>query len=102
MLWTFLKKRTHGVFAISVTAIHQLIKFGVNPKKILPFGYFIPRSKSLQGLPSLDNNISSINFKSILPLSITAAETTGPAKQPLPTSSTPAIIKLFSNINLKI
>ena len=28
---------------------------------------------------------------------ITAAETTGPAKQPRPTSSTPAIILLFSN-----
>jgi hypothetical protein len=32
-------------------------------------------------------------------LSITAAETTGPAKQPRPTSSTPAIVKLSSNIN---
>jgi len=66
MLWTFLKKRTHGVFAISVTAIHQLIKFGVSPKKILPFGYFIPRSKSLQGLTPLDNNTSSINTLRII------------------------------------
>ena len=32
------------------------------------------------------------SFKLILFLSITAAETTGPAKHPLPTSSTPAVI----------
>ena len=34
--------------------------------------------------------------KSILSFNITAAETTGPARHPLPTSSTPAIINFFN------
>ena len=31
-------------------------------------------------------------------LKITAAETTGPARHPLPTSSTPAVINFFNQI----
>ncbi len=34
-------------------------------------------------------------------LSITAAETTGPARHPLPTSSTPAVINLFFNLSFR-
>ena len=36
-------------------------------------------------------------LKFIPSFNITAAETTGPAKQPLPTSSTPAVIIFVSN-----
>ena len=36
------------------------------------------------------------HFKFIPSLKITAAETTGPARQPLPTSSTPAVIIFFN------
>ena len=40
----------------------------------------------------------SFNKPKLMPFfNITAAETTGPAKQPLPTSSTPAVITLVFN-----
>ena len=48
-----------------------------------------------------DNFLESSNPSISIELSkITAAETTGPAKGPLPTSSTPASIKLTSLLSL--
>ena len=43
---------------------------------------------------------SLISFVSIVSFNITAAENTGPARHPLPTSSTPAILLFFNNLYL--
>ena len=42
------------------------------------------------------------SFRLIDSFNMTAAETTGPAKHPLPTSSTPAIIFLCFNFSFEI
>ena len=46
ILWTLLKSRVQGVFAISHIAIQQLLRFGINSDKIFPYAYFVPSSKS--------------------------------------------------------
>ena len=42
LLWTVLRARLEGVFAISHLAIDQLLSFGVSSEKIFPYGYFVP------------------------------------------------------------
>jgi len=42
LLWILLRDQVEGVFAISETAIDQLLSFGVSREKILPYAYFVP------------------------------------------------------------
>ena len=42
ILWMLVKVRVDGIFAVSKLAVSQLERFGVQSKKIFPFGYFVP------------------------------------------------------------
>jgi glycosyltransferase involved in cell wall biosynthesis len=42
ILWTCIRARVDGVFAISRLAVAQLMRFGVDGSKLFPFGYFVP------------------------------------------------------------
>jgi glycosyltransferase involved in cell wall biosynthesis len=59
ILWTLLKNKIDGVFAISSSAIKQLKDIGIMPKKIFPFAYFIPPLNSLPENNSLIDSLSS-------------------------------------------
>tara|TARA_B100000780_G_scaffold277360_1_gene247862 strand:- start:1425 stop:2588 length:1164 start_codon:yes stop_codon:yes gene_type:complete len=66
ILWTLLKNKINGVFAISSTAIQQLKSIGLMYDKIFPFAYFIPTSKSLLKNNLLRNISSSDNILRIV------------------------------------
>jgi len=62
LLWTLLRTKVEGVFAISTTAIDQLLSFGVRKEKILPFAYFVPSTNVVQNsVASKSENDSTVD-----------------------------------------
>lgn len=59
ILWTLLKNKIDGVFAISSTAIRQLKDIGVISYKIFPFAYFVPLLKPFPENNSFRDSSSS-------------------------------------------
>lgn len=47
ILWTLLRNKVAGIFAISPVAINQLFRIGVKSKKIFSFAYYVPSSSPL-------------------------------------------------------
>jgi glycosyltransferase involved in cell wall biosynthesis len=65
VLWKLIRKNIEGVFAISPLAIKQLILFGVNKNKILPYAYFVPST-----IPKTTSNITKSSFSPVKSLKI--------------------------------
>lgn len=60
LLWTLLRRKFEGVFAISPLAIKQLLLFGVSQHKIFPFAYFVPPTNSFP-IPKTMEDVSTSN-----------------------------------------
>lgn len=82
VLWTLIRTRVNGVFAISKLAIMQLKMLGVAENKLFPFGYFVPAVTQHPTVFSKNVNdilriifVGTINKTKGIDLAVTAVDT---------------------------